>query len=216
MNVYQKIDGSKYQNIYVVGDLHGCYGLLETELAKVKFNRETDLLISVGDLIDRGEQNLECLRLLREPWFAMVRGNHDQMAIQALLHHDAQWLECWYGNGGNWFGELSSAECDEVIDLLKLCQNRPLVIELSLHNEKVVIAHADYPHNHYEFNQAVNTEAVQWNRTRLLSKSETDITGAKGFIFGHTILNSPEMHGNCLYIDTGAFRTGNLTLVRLE
>ncbi|TRC46997.1 serine/threonine-protein phosphatase, partial [Mannheimia haemolytica] len=59
-----------------------------TELEKVKFNRETDLLISVGDLIDRGRQNLKCLQLLREKWFFNVQGNHDQMAIEALLYHD--------------------------------------------------------------------------------------------------------------------------------
>ncbi|EEQ1485345.1 serine/threonine protein phosphatase, partial [Escherichia coli] len=25
MNIYERIDGSKYRNIWVVGDLHGCY-----------------------------------------------------------------------------------------------------------------------------------------------------------------------------------------------
>ncbi|HDI9080085.1 TPA: serine/threonine protein phosphatase, partial [Escherichia coli] len=25
MRYYEKIDGSKYRNIWVVGDLHGCY-----------------------------------------------------------------------------------------------------------------------------------------------------------------------------------------------
>ncbi|EFG3201958.1 serine/threonine protein phosphatase, partial [Escherichia coli] len=24
MNIYERIDGSKYRNIWVVGDLHGC------------------------------------------------------------------------------------------------------------------------------------------------------------------------------------------------
>ncbi|EEC9245941.1 serine/threonine protein phosphatase, partial [Escherichia coli] len=25
MNIYERIDGSKYRNIWVAGDLHGCY-----------------------------------------------------------------------------------------------------------------------------------------------------------------------------------------------
>lgn len=99
--MYQKIEAKDYANMFVVGDLHGCYDLLVKELEQAKFNRETDLLISVGDLIDRGSQNLECLRLVKEPWFKMVQGNHDQMAIEGLLNNNLDLLHCWILNGGN-------------------------------------------------------------------------------------------------------------------
>ncbi|MEG9531381.1 metallophosphoesterase [Mannheimia indoligenes] len=217
MSIYQKIDGDRYTNIYVVGDLHGCYDLLMAELDKVEFNKETDLLISVGDLIDRGKQNLECLQLLREKWFINVQGNHDQMAIEALLYHDFNMQVNWIRNGGDWFYSLPIEQKLEAIELLKICEKRPLVIELEMVNgDLCVIAHADYPSNDYEFGKVVSKQGILWSRDRLESYSEINIDGADTFIFGHTIVEQPEVHGNRLYIDTGAFNSGNLTLIKLE
>ncbi|MCS1270882.1 DUF551 domain-containing protein [Escherichia coli] len=65
MNLYSRIDGSGYRNIWVVGDLHGCYTRLMSELHRVDFDPAQDLLISVGDLIDRGTENVECLERLQ-------------------------------------------------------------------------------------------------------------------------------------------------------
>ncbi|WP_187630978.1 metallophosphoesterase [Paraburkholderia sp. UCT31] len=69
---------------FVVGDLHGCYVALQRALAAVSFDTRCDRLIATGDLIDRGPFPLECLRLLREPWFHSVRGNHDRMVLSFL------------------------------------------------------------------------------------------------------------------------------------
>ena len=77
MMVYEDIDTSAYRKVLVVGDLHGCYDTFMKLLAKCDFNPETDLVVSVGDLIDRGTQNVECLKLLDEAWFFAVKGNHD-------------------------------------------------------------------------------------------------------------------------------------------
>lgn len=216
MSIYQRINGDSYQNIYVVGDLHGCYDLLMAELEKVEFNKETDLLISVGDLIDRGKQNLECLQLLREKWFANVQGNHDQMAVEALLYHDFNMQVNWIRNGGDWFYSLPIEQKLEAIELLKICEKRPLVIELNKSEEKIIIAHADYPCNAYEFGKEVSKHDTLWSRERLDSYSDMSIDGAGTFIFGHTIVERPEIHGNRIYIDTGAFRSGRLTLIKLE
>lgn len=84
MNIYQSINGADWRNIFVVGDLHGCYTLLMNELDKVSFDPARDLLISVGDLVDRGAENVECLELITMPWFRAVRGNHEQMMIDGL------------------------------------------------------------------------------------------------------------------------------------
>ncbi|EOA4941290.1 metallophosphoesterase, partial [Escherichia coli] len=54
MNIYERIDGSKYRNIWVAGDLHGCYTNLMNKLDTIGFDTKKDLLISVGDLVDRG------------------------------------------------------------------------------------------------------------------------------------------------------------------
>ncbi|HHZ8506600.1 TPA: metallophosphoesterase, partial [Morganella morganii] len=99
--IYQRISGDQYRNIWVVGDLHGCYQLLIDRMQQIDFDKQTDLIISVGDLIDRGDQNVECLDLLNEKWFAAIRGNHEQMAIDALFSGGD--VNNWLHNGGNWF-----------------------------------------------------------------------------------------------------------------
>ncbi|MGX2010132.1 metallophosphoesterase, partial [Enterobacter asburiae] len=74
--MYQRIEGSAWRNIWLVGDLHGCFAVLMSHLRQIKFDPYQDLLISVGDLIDRGPQSAKCLALLDCRWFCAVRGNH--------------------------------------------------------------------------------------------------------------------------------------------
>ena len=64
---------------YVVGDIQGCFEPFQHLLDKVQFNPDKDRLWSVGDLVNRGPDNLKTLR-----WFyahranvTMVLGNHD-------------------------------------------------------------------------------------------------------------------------------------------
>ena len=52
--LYQYLDGDNWRHIYIVGDLHGCRALLDEQLLAVNFDTRRDLLVSVGDLIDRG------------------------------------------------------------------------------------------------------------------------------------------------------------------
>ncbi len=44
---YQKINAHHYRHIWVVGDIHGEYQLLQSRLHQLSFYPETDLLISV-------------------------------------------------------------------------------------------------------------------------------------------------------------------------
>lgn len=92
-NMYQKINGNNFKSVWVVGDLHGCYSLLKSKLKEVGFNFNEDLLISVGDLVDRGNESIECLQLLTEKWFRSVKGNHEEMLLQCLVDNYAiDWM----------------------------------------------------------------------------------------------------------------------------
>lgn len=64
---------------YVVGDIQGCYDPLQRLLDKVAFDTATDQLWCPGDLVNRGGQSLETLRLLEGMGdnFRMTMGNHD-------------------------------------------------------------------------------------------------------------------------------------------
>ncbi|MDE1484749.1 metallophosphoesterase [Xenorhabdus bovienii] len=202
---YLKIEGDRYDRVFVVGDLHGCYQLLMDKLQQIDFNYETDLLISVGDLIDRGDRNVECLDLITQSWFRAVRGNHEQMAIDALFHNGDS--DLWFQNGGHWFLYLDYEQEILAKALLAKAEQLPLIIEVNAGHKKIVVAHADYPDDEYEFGKEVGWFDVIWNRGRIYNAGDGisgEITGADLFIFGHTPAAIPAKHWNQLYIDTGA------------
>lgn len=64
---------------YIVGDIQGCYDALQRLLEKVRFDPAADCLWCPGDLVNRGKQSLETLRLLEGlgDRFTMTLGNHD-------------------------------------------------------------------------------------------------------------------------------------------
>ncbi|HCR0217066.1 TPA: protein-serine/threonine phosphatase [Klebsiella aerogenes] len=214
--MYQREDGCAWRNIWLVGDLHGCFDLLMSQLRKLKFDPGKDLLISVGDLIDRGPQSVACLGLLRCRWFRAVRGNHEQMALDARASGE---MALWTMNGGDWY-QTASREQKWLADLLfTRCRDLPLIIELRCQDTTHVIAHADYPASRYNWQLPVDEHQVLWSRQRLtdhLAGRHGEIAGADHFWFGHTPLKRRYDSDNQHYIDTGAVFGGELTLVQLQ
>ncbi|HIB9048888.1 TPA: metallophosphoesterase [Raoultella planticola] len=223
MSIYQRINGDDWRRVWVVGDLHGCYTNLMNRLDDVGFDPAQDLLVSVGDLVDRGTENVECLDLINQPWFRAVRGNHEQMMLDGLSEYG--YVNHWISNGGGWFFCLDYDKEVLAKALLHKVAELPLIIELTKGGKKFVICHADYPGGEYEFGKDVDSEMVIWNRERVSvsmdligngPSTEHQISGADLFIFGHTPARQPFRYANQLYIDTGAVFTGNLTLYELS
>lgn len=164
--MYQRINGSDWRNIWLMGDLHGCFALLMNRLRQLRFDPWADLLISVGDLIDRGPQSADCLGLLRCRWFRTVRGNHEQMALEALESGD---MRLWQMNGGDWYVKGDARQRADVDRLLAHCRRLPLIIEVECGKARHVIAHADYPAPVYRWQQPVDPQRVLWSRHRLVN-----------------------------------------------
>ncbi|HFF3788807.1 protein-serine/threonine phosphatase [Enterobacter mori] len=212
--MYQKIEGDRWRHVWVVSDIHGCYQWLMDALKRRHFNPYEDLLISVGDIIDRGPDCVKCLQLMDEKWFRAVRGNHEQMALDAIENND---FALWMSNGGIWFSALEDKR--SALRLLNACRDLPHIIEITCANGLNVIAHADYPAAEYVWNKPVSAQRVLWDRDRLMGfmvGKGQGIQGADHFWFGHTPLDKRYDFNNLHYIDTGAVFDGFLTLVQLQ
>lgn len=212
--MYQKIEGDRWRHVWVVSDIHGCYQWLMDALKRLHFNPYEDLLISVGDIIDRGPDCVKCLQLMDEKWFRAVRGNHEQMALDAIENND---FALWMSNGGIWFSALEDKR--NALRLLNACRDLPHIIEITCANGLNVIAHADYPAAEYVWNKPVSAQRVLWDRDRLMGfmvGKGQGIQGADHFWFGHTPLDKRYDFNNLHYIDTGAVFDGFLTLVQLQ
>ena len=70
---------------FVAGDVHGHFPALERALDAVGFRAGVDRLFCVGDLVDRGPDSPAALEWLERGAFdALVRGNHEEILLEAL------------------------------------------------------------------------------------------------------------------------------------
>ena len=115
---------------YVVGDLHGCYDLLERLLEQASFDTSCDRLFSVGDLIDRGPDSMRCLQLLAEPWFYAAQGNHEKMMLNFFLPYLVSGLLESFGeiyesdflaNGGSWIEKYYQRDHQRMSEEFNYC-----------------------------------------------------------------------------------------------
>jgi serine/threonine protein phosphatase 1 len=131
---------------FIVGDLHGCVGYLDTLMRHVGFNESTDRLFSVGDLVDRGPNSVGAIGLLEMPWFYPVMGNHDAMLMAVLMEYlgaasgsgdlsdvDRARAEIYgsefFGNGGEWLKPFlrNATQVDTLTEWLMLLRKMPLI-----------------------------------------------------------------------------------------
>lgn len=235
MTTFNRLDLSGLNGrLFVVGDIHGHFTLLEEKLIGVGFDKSTDILISVGDLVDRGPESHLAGFYATRSWFYFVRGNHEVMCLSP--HGGTPWH---VSNGGGWFHEMEPDKRNRMIAILN---DAPYILEAVTPSGRLVgFVHASYPQEYdgsydwvraqeYSQNPQAQDEILLWDRYMVGRARTAAATGDKGadaranFIiknvdhvyFGHTPLREPLTVGNCTWLDTGAFATGNLTVLEIS
>jgi len=208
---------------YIVGDLHGQIHILEGLLSKIAFSPGRDHLIAVGDVIDRGENTGELLRFLfsgaREGWFSSVKGNHEEVLLRHLKNPKSHLLCVDSEFGGKKTLEALSRTSDRK-EIINWIDSWPLFLEKSGR----IIVHGGLPS--IQGSKMGDTElcdkrlepntgyhACLWFRPPKLSPSYDGRT----IISGHSIVpQAGSFQDGIILVDTGCYRTGKLSAIRLE
>jgi serine/threonine protein phosphatase 1 len=204
---------------FVVGDIHGCFTKLQAHLDRIGFDPEKDRLFSVGDLVDRGLESEQSMDWLAKPWFHPVRGNHEQMAIDAANGYFEP--SNYISNGGAWFLGMTMPERRLFADVFSTL---PIAIEVETKDGLVGIVHADCPVADWSdmhvaldgCNAGSFAQMCVWNRDRAKRGDTSEITGVKSVIVGHTPMKADTWLGNVHYIDTGAVFGHDFTIVQIN
>ena len=197
---------------FFLGDLHGCYDVLQQGLKDVNFDYEKDRLFSVGDLIDRGPKSQACLDLIYEPWFHATMGNHEQFMVEAC--HDRDIFVNWYNEGGVWGSDLTMDEHKAYAKDINTLMPFYMVIETQ--HGRVGIVHAEPPRDWANIEHS-DPDDLLWNREKIKAKDTTVIKNIDYVLCGHTPdRQGPIILGNTAYIDIYTVGTGKLALFTLD
>lgn len=142
--LFETLDLTSARQVFVCGDVHGHFTLLEERLNDLGFSStDGDHLLSVGDLVDRGPESARSLEFLTFPWFHAVRGNHEEMCLPRTA--GSSW-HC--SNGGAWVYDLDGPDrsIKERHEALTPLTELPLAMEVLLPDGcKVGLCHAALP-----------------------------------------------------------------------
>jgi len=139
--------------IYVMSDLHGCYGKYKKMLERISFSEE-DTLYILGDIVDRGVNGLKILLDIekRENVFLLC-GNHDYQAeiLLSNLYHieDGSGLDellnvyrQWLSDGGKpTLKEYLLLSEEERASIHKILRNVLISKEIEVNGKVFLLAH---------------------------------------------------------------------------
>lgn len=220
--------------IYAVGDIHGRDDLLARLLDQIEADARSrpyrrNLLIFLGDYVDRGLQSKEVLDRLTAPPLpgfehVFLKGNHEQAMLQFL--EDAAFGKTW-----KYYGGLETLHSYGVTELTRTDDPDAFERARERFAEALPAAHLNFlkslnlsaEFGGYFFAHAGVRPGVPLHRQieeDLLWIREGFIDSGRMFgkivVHGHTPREDVVIKPNRIGVDTGAYMTGVLTAVVLE
>lgn len=201
---------------FVVGDIHFKTTDLHRGLHAFGFDKTKDRLIAVGDVIDRGPGVLDGLKLLGEPWFFSVQGNHERMLIDA---YEANPEARYSAHGAGWWMTIADESKAMIIEKLR---SLPVVIEVASNRGVVGVVHADVPAGMAwpTFLEQIDNPAMEeialWGRDRIVKHHREGVPGVWRVCTGHTWIPRPLRLGNVLALDVTGGADGSLAIYSIQ
>lgn len=210
---------------FVLGDIHGEYDLLNQVLEKSGINPETDLLIQIGDIVDRGPEPFKCMdKLLEFKNLILLMGNHDQSFIQ-YISSGIDMLGDYPQNGTyptkkKW-SELTKDQKRDYIDNIFLKMEY-----YHITRDGILFVHAGFDRTisikdqiitTYTWDRELVKEAMSCHKDQKLKTIEE----YKDIFIGHTPTIywnklEPIYSGGIWNIDTGSGKGGPLTIMDID
>jgi len=199
------------QRIFAVGDIHGCYAKFNQMMGRLDWSPQNgDLLLFLGDYIDRGPQSFEVVESLielKDKWPAQVitlLGNHEQMFLDfvgglAIPDLFANGLAATVRDYCRPDHELSAAHLTFMRGLLHYYES-----------DDYIFVHAGLAPGVSLAEQSL--QDLLWIREPFLN---SDYDFGKTVVFGHTPFKKPHQAPGRLGLDTGAVFGGPLSAVLL-
>lgn len=221
------------ERVYAIGDVHGCHDLLRALLDRIgdhyaALEPAAALhIVFLGDIIDRGPDSFKVMELLydlhtRTNRVLVLRGNHEEVMLQVLAG-DVEMLAPWMKFGGastvRSFGLAPFRSGDNVAQYLaQLRAAVPPEWVTWLKRLPLTARSGDYFFCHAGVRPGVplrrqTRNDLLWIRDDFL---DDDRSHGAVIIHGHSIEAQVEVRPNRIGIDTGAYRTGELTALYLE
>lgn len=219
LNIAEKQDGMP---IAAIGDVHGKFEMLSALLDALEAEGERIggiRIVTLGDYIDRGNQSRQVIdRLLAGPRiagneFVHLRGNHDEMLLEAWADPDGAAMSRWCMCGG--IQTLQSYGLDDEDQLLHgrwkaFVPAEHIAFLSSLHDALVddarIYVHAGIvPGVPLRDQDARN---LIWIREAFL---QSDMNHGRVVVHGHTPTQYPTVRHNRINLDTGAYMSGTMT-----
>ncbi|MFV0444065.1 MAG: metallophosphoesterase family protein [Planctomycetaceae bacterium] len=188
-----------------IGDIHGCDTALAVVLEAISPTAD-DLLIVLGDVIDRGPGTKQCIdRLIKLSLncrLVHLMGNHEEMFLDTLS--GGPWSQTWFQYGGLEMLDSYGGSIDRIpAEHLDFIRNGKDFFETDTHI---------FVHGFLRRSVPVDQESVQWLRWSRFQPSAAAHCSGKRVICGHTAQASGLPIGNahyvcidtCVYCPTGA------------
>lgn len=215
------------ENIYIIGDVHGCYKSLLALIEQLP-NKKKSKICFVGDLVNRGPNSYEVIKLIMENNYDSVFGNNEQMFLNfaPMLVNDrnnpllAQWL---FKNGGEKTIKSYNNE-DEFYKQLNYLKTLPLYKEYKDYKTKdgryLVVSHSNVG-KAWKLRDSKKQEDIEAFESQLLWSRHKTFDNKQIFnVHGHTIFDKPIINNYSAAIDLGCYHTkdkiANPSLCALE